>query len=93
MGGGMSDPEPKIRTGAEVTCEEVLTFLWAYLAGELPPVTVEEFERHLAVCPSCVAYMDSYRTTIALTQGIAEPELEEMPEDLMRAVMAARRQD
>ena len=43
----MIDPE----TGKPyIPCEEVITFLWAYLGGELPPEKVHEFERHLAVC-------------------------------------------
>ncbi|HEV8578574.1 MAG TPA: zf-HC2 domain-containing protein [Thermoanaerobaculia bacterium] len=92
----MSDAEPGMRTGEEVTCKEVLDFLWAYVAGELPAVTVEEFERHLAVCPSCVNYLESYKRTIELSRGVFEPEsgapeVEEMPEDLLRAVLTARR--
>ena len=92
----MSDAEPKMRTGAEVTCKEVLDFLGAYVAGELPAVTVEEFERHLAVCPSCVNYLASYKKMIELSRCVFEPasgapEADAMPDDLMQAVLAARR--
>jgi anti-sigma factor RsiW len=78
-----------------IPCEEVVTFLWAYVAGELPAKKTSEFERHLAVCPSCVAYLDSYRKTIELSHesfqpGSCEPD-EEMPDDLIQAVLAARR--
>lgn len=57
-----------------ITCNEVITFLLAYLSGELPPEKEHEFERHLAVCPSCVAYMKTYRETVkmgraSLTEG------------------------
>ncbi|HEX9943098.1 MAG TPA: zf-HC2 domain-containing protein [Thermoanaerobaculia bacterium] len=79
-----------------IPCEEVITFLWAYLAGELPPARVAEFERHLAVCPSCVNYIHTYQKTIELSRGSyepgsCEPGIEEMPEELVRAVMAMRR--
>lgn len=78
-----------------IPCEEVITFLWAYLGGELPPEKVVEFERHLSVCPSCVNYIETYKKTIELSRGTFQPEdggeAEEMPEDLMRAVLAARR--
>jgi anti-sigma factor RsiW len=79
-----------------IPCEEVITFLWAYLGGELPPEKVAEFERHLSVCPSCVNYIESYKKTVELSRGTFQPEscgveAEEMPEDLMRAVLAARR--
>lgn len=75
-----------------IPCEEVITFLWAYLGGELPPEKAEEFERHLSVCPSCVNYIETYKKTVELSRGTFQPEeAEEMPEDLLRAVMAARR--
>jgi anti-sigma factor RsiW len=79
-----------------VTCREVLTFLWAYLSGELEPEKKKDFDGHLKVCPSCVAYLDTYRTTVELSKGAfhdpaCEPGIEEMPEDLVKAVMAVRR--
>ena len=84
-------------SGPYIPCSEVIEFLWAYMAGELPMAKVEEFDRHLAVCPSCVAYLDSYRKTIELERGAfqaerCEPE-EEMPEDLISAVMGALRKE
>jgi anti-sigma factor RsiW len=78
-----------------IPCSEVLEFLWAYVSGELPPEHAHEFDRHLAVCPSCTAYLDSYRKTIELSHesfqpGNCEPEAEDLPEDLIQAVLAAR---
>jgi anti-sigma factor RsiW len=75
-----------------IPCSEVLELLWAYIAGELPPAQAHEFDRHLAVCPSCVAYLDSYRKTIALSHESREPE-EALPEELIQAVLAARRKE
>ena len=73
------------------TCEEVLTFLAEYLAGELPPVRREEFDRHLAGCDSCRAYLDTYAETIRLARGAeAETAVAELPVDLVRAILAAR---
>jgi anti-sigma factor RsiW len=95
----MSDPTRDAQADEPyITCEEVLTFLWAYLSGELAPERVAEFERHLAVCPSCVAYIDTYGKTIELTRGAfasesAAPEVEEMPEGLRRAVLEARKKE
>jgi anti-sigma factor RsiW len=90
----MSDPSGTDKP--YIPCEEVITFLWAYLAGELPAEKVAEFDRHLSVCPSCVNYIETYKKTVELSRGTFQPEscgveAEEMPEDLMRAVLAARR--
>jgi anti-sigma factor RsiW len=52
-----------------------------------------EVELHLASCPSCVAYMKSYRATWRLGQDALrgdEPAPADVPEDLVRAILAAR---
>ncbi|HLF55737.1 MAG TPA: zf-HC2 domain-containing protein [Thermoanaerobaculia bacterium] len=76
-----------------VTCEEVLTFLLEYLSDELPPDRQLDFERHLEGCPSCRAYLATYRETMRLARGAErDPDLpaEEMPPELIRAILAAR---
>ena len=76
-----------------IPCSEVIEFLWAYVARELPEDKLTEFERHLAVCPSCRAYLSTYRKTLELELGAFQPEdgepEEELPEDLVNAVMGA----
>ncbi|NJN64684.1 MAG: anti-sigma factor [Acidobacteria bacterium] len=53
-----------------LTCKQVIEdFLHDYVAGALDAPTRAEFERHLGVCPACVNYLDSYRTTIALSRA------------------------
>ncbi|HYO14069.1 MAG TPA: zf-HC2 domain-containing protein [Thermoanaerobaculia bacterium] len=75
-----------------VMCREVLTFLSAYLDGELPPDVVAAFDEHIAHCESCVAYIQSYKQTVELgKRALAEEEEAALPEDLLRAVLAARR--
>ena len=77
-----------------LTCQEIIEFLWAYVSQELPPERVVEFERHLAVCPSCVDYLDTYRQTIELTQAsLGEPEDEGFPDELVQAILAARKRE
>ena len=82
-------------SGEYISCKEVIEFLWAYVSDELSPEKRHEFDRHLALCPSCVAYLDSYKKTIemekAMVSEIAEEECEEVPEDLVQAVLKARK--
>jgi anti-sigma factor RsiW len=80
-----------------ITCRELIDFIADYLEGSLPADALHEFERHLAVCPSCVNYLDSYKTTIemgkkAMTAAPGEPPAD-VPEDLVRAILAARERD
>ena len=77
-----------------ITCRELYDFILDYLTGELPARERAKFEEHLAVCPSCVHYLDSYRKTVALGKaaharnGGAPPP--EVPEELVRAILASR---
>jgi anti-sigma factor RsiW len=79
----------------EVTCRDFVQFLDDYLAGALAPDQLGAFNEHLAACPSCVSYMKTYRETIRLGRlalaPTSEPIPEEIPEDLVRAILQARR--
>lgn len=80
-----------------ITCRELIDFLHLYVSGELSRDRVEEFERHLSVCPSCVTYLQTYRDSIALGKAAFEdPERaaeECAPEELVAAVLRARHSD
>jgi anti-sigma factor RsiW len=78
-----------------ITCEELIGFLFEYLAKEIPAERELEFERHLSICPSCVAYLKTYRETLALSGGVLkEDAMAELPEELgaelVRAILATR---
>jgi anti-sigma factor RsiW len=77
--------------GLRVTCEELIAFLWAYLSGELEPERAEIFERHLEICPGCATYLETYRQAVELSRGALDEPEAEIPEELVQAVLAARR--
>lgn len=54
------------RTPGGATCEECIGFLMDYLDGLLPVAQRDVFDRHLARCPDCVAYIASYRAAVEL---------------------------
>lgn len=75
-----------------ITCRELISFIAAYLDGTLGGEELREFERHLAVCPSCVAYLASYRETIRIAKATeTAPALlrDEAPAELIEAILAA----
>ena len=77
-----------------ITCREFEEFIVDYLEGDLPPRQVKIFELHLRVCRECREYLAAYRRTIDLGGAIsAEEEAlpEEVPEDLVAAVLDAKR--
>ena len=78
-----------------MTCREFADFLADYLSGELSPGARAQFERHLEVCPNCVAYLSNYRDTIVLGRmamaGDDAAVPTDVPEDLIKAILASRR--
>lgn len=80
-----------------MTCREVIDFLMEYLSGELSASERVEFEQHLADCPDCTAYLRSYEETIKLGKAVfADPDAPvppDVPEELVRAILASRGQD
>ncbi len=77
-----------------MTCRELIGFLHDYVSGELPPAERARLEAHLAECPECVAYLATYEATIALARlafsGADDPVPDEVPDALVRAILAAR---
>ncbi len=78
-----------------MTCREVTEFFAEYLAGELPPEQHRVFTEHLDGCPACVAYLKSYEETVRLGKAAFsqpdEPVSDDIPEELVQAILAARR--
>ena len=78
-----------------IDCEQFESFLIDYLEGDLPDRQCAVFEFHLKICRECRDYLAAYRRTIELGKAtFAEPEAplpESVPEDLVKAVLAARR--
>ncbi len=77
-----------------VTCREFVEFLDAYLSGALSDAERASFNDHLAQCPSCVAYMKTYRAAVRLGRAAltrSDDSVEgKAPEKLIQAILAAR---
>lgn len=76
-----------------MTCREIADFLNRYLDGDLPPAERAEFDRHLAVCPACVAYLDGYEKTVRVLHATTPTpsDLPAAPEEVIAAILASTR--
>lgn len=77
-----------------MTCREFTAFLMTYLSGELPAEQRALFDVHLDGCSACTEYLRSYRETVQLGKGAFDPDEpvpDEVPEELVQAILAARR--
>lgn len=74
------------------TCREVYAFLGDYHSGELDPMRTSAFDRHLSLCASCRAYVDSYRRTVGLGKvAFADADCPAPPDELVQAILTIRR--
>ena len=78
-----------------MTCRELVEFLMAYLEEDLAAGERADFEEHLGMCPPCVDYLESYRETVRLGKQVCDdlegPVPDDVPEQLIQAILAARR--
>jgi predicted anti-sigma-YlaC factor YlaD len=73
-----------------MTCREVIGFLMEYLDDALAPAERAEFEKHLVICRSCVAYLRTYQQTVKMEIATRIEEVT-IPEELVTAIMSSRK--
>ncbi len=78
-----------------MSCREFADFIADYLSNELPANVRVQFERHLENCTNCVKYLEGYKAAVALGKAAFddrdEPVPADLPNDLIKAILAARR--
>jgi anti-sigma factor RsiW len=76
-----------------LTCKQVVDYLSDYVEGRLSAAEVARLDEHLAVCPQCIDYLESFKATLAACHSLTAAEfasLPPMPKDLVKAILAAR---
>ncbi len=77
-----------------MTCRELVDFLMDYEEGTLGAEERAVFERHLDACPGCLNYLETYRETVRMGRCLCDdpeaPVPEDVPDELVRAILAAR---
>ncbi|HLF40316.1 MAG TPA: zf-HC2 domain-containing protein [Acidimicrobiia bacterium] len=76
----------------EPDCRVIVELVTEYLEGALAPDPCDAFERHLALCPGCDAYLDQMRRAISLTSRLAGEDVDpEVLAGLLAAFRSRRR--
>ena len=78
-----------MRLRQDFSCRELVELVTSYLEGSLGRGDRRRFERHIAGCPHCTAYLEQMRTTIRLTGMLTEADVPPAGRD---ALMAAFRE-
>ena len=78
-----------------MTCREFADFMMDYLSDELSSESRAQFEHHLSLCTNCQKYLTSYEETVKLGKRAFQDDdaalPPDVPEELVRAILAARR--
>ena len=77
----------------DLTCRDLAGFAADYVDGALDPRERARFDAHVAGCPGCASYLRTYAETIRLAKDAHadDPLPADVPEDLVRAILDARR--
>jgi anti-sigma factor RsiW len=76
-----------------ITCRELIDFLADYFESGLSEQQSSDFQRHLARCPSCRAYLATYEKTMRAGKSAmryADSAVDDAPEELIRAILQTR---
>lgn len=75
-----------------LSCEEVDGFLYDFHEGNLSSIEKLKFKLHLSMCSECRQYVKGYKNTIKTYQSgfIKADQIDEVPEDLMQAILKSR---
>jgi anti-sigma factor RsiW len=76
---------------ARVACVDGVDMLMDYLEGRLAPADRERVEAHVAGCPRCVAFVESYRQTPRILRAATAATLPDDLAESLRLYLAAHR--
>lgn len=74
----------EIRT---LSCEDAIAIMGEYLESALGPELLAALQRHLADCPPCVAYLNTYRRTRELTGQAGRVEMPDEMKHRLRQIL------
>ena len=66
-----------------LTCRELVELVTDYLEGTLSRRDRARFDRHIAGCDGCTAYLAQFRETIRLTGELREEQLDPVARDAL----------
>ena len=61
----------------DLVCQQMVELVTEYLEGALTARDTKRFERHLAACVGCAAYLEQMRTTIKAAGQIVPADLDD----------------
>ena len=73
-----------------INCHQLIDFCFDYIEGDLPDTEQLGFQRHLAQCPDCVVFFETYRRTPELTREALATEIPPSVKEAVRSFLRTR---
>jgi anti-sigma factor RsiW len=74
----------------EIVCASGVELLMEYLDGVMPPELRAALDEHVAGCPRCTAFVESYRATPRILRDATAASLPDELEESLKAFLRAR---
>ena len=71
----------RVMNAENTECREMVDLLVDYLDGELGSGTTRDLEKHLKGCDNCLAFLNTYRKAVSLSQKL---EYGDIPTELQK---------
>jgi anti-sigma factor RsiW len=76
---------------AVISCHQLIEFCCDYIDGELPDDEQLRFRRHLAACPDCVIFFETYRKTPEVSRSALPAEIPPSVKEAVRSFLQQAR--
>lgn len=78
-----------------ISCQQLDSFIVDYIDGKLTEEQRIVFDNHLSDCPSCMDYVEAYKSAILLGKNAYDKDIDEcdenIPDKLVTAILKASR--
>jgi anti-sigma factor RsiW len=74
-----------------ISCRQLIEFCLDYIEGALPQEERARFRKHLAQCPHCETFFETYQKTPEISREALATQIPEAVRDSVRSFLRSRR--
>jgi anti-sigma factor RsiW len=74
-----------------INCQQLIDFCFDYIEGDLPNDEQALFRRHLAQCPDCVSFFETYRRTAEVSREALATQIPPSVREAVRSFLRSRK--
>lgn len=72
----------------DLNCEKTTSLIMDYIKGELDADVSIQLDKHLGICPDCVAFLNTYKKTIKLVSSFYSKKSQKRKKGLKKSLGA-----